>query len=212
MKGTLTVVAVLAAIVLIASAVHSDGDVQAVSADLAVTIDDSNGWFQHPQLVVSDADRDAVYVLAPANPTGDRFAAVRVDTSNGSQRSVAIALGPGSGYKPCLPASVNVVVRGVRIRRPAFHVMSLPDGKGAGVHFVDSATGTITVAENGTQRPLLTRNAFNSSSAAELMSLVSDDPDGRWIAAVARNKSGWSLYLFRRSAVSRRACLALEEL
>jgi hypothetical protein len=208
----LTVLAVLIAIVLIASAVHRNGEVHAVAPDLAVTISNSATWYEAPRLVASNDDRDAVYVLEPAPANGDRFAAVRIDTITGSQRDVAIGLGPATGYKLCQPAPVTAEVRGVHVQRPAFHVMSLPDGKGAGFHLVDSATGKITVEENGTHRSLLTRNAFNSSSAAELLSLVSADPDGRWIAALSRDPRGWNLYLFRHSAASRRACLALEEL
>ena len=153
-------------------------------------------------------------MIAPAQPRGDRFDAIRVDTNAGAQREASVTLGPQSPYKPFLPAYVRADVHGLRFQRPALHLLTFPDGKGPGLHHVDSATGEIVIVleENGAQRPLLTRSAFNSSSAAELLSLVSADPGGRWIAALSRTSGGWVLFLFPRSATSRRAGLQLEEL
>ena len=62
-----------------------------------------------------------------------------------------------------------------------------------------------SVRTYGAQRPILTRSAYNSSSAAELLSLVSADPGGRWIAALSRTSGGWMLFLFPRGATTRRA-------
>src|SRR5205807_1943900 len=126
----------------------------------------------------------------------NRFVAIRVDTNDGAQTTTDIALGPQSQYRPFLPAYVKADVRGVRFQRPALHVATIPGGDGPGVHTVDSATGEIAIVydRNGAQRPLLTRTAFNSSKAAEMLSLVSADPDGRWIAALSRTSAGWKLY------------------
>jgi hypothetical protein len=205
---------VLVAVLMTASILQFDGAVHAVSPRVAEVIQGSGGWYVHPQLVTTERDPQAIYVVAPAQPRGDRFDAVRIDTHAGAQRDASITLGPQSTYKPLLPAYVRADVHGVRFQRPAFHLMTFPDGKGPGVHHVDSATGEIVIVfeDNGALRPILTRSAFNSSSAAELLSLVSADPGGRWIVALSRTSGGWMLFLFPRSATSRRAGLQLEEL
>jgi hypothetical protein len=51
------------------------------------------------------------------------------------------------------------------------------------------------------ERLLLTRNVFNSSGTPELLSLVSSDPNGRWLAALTRAGDGWKLFLFSRNRV-----------
>jgi len=197
-KRMLIALLVLAAIAVIASLVQFDGAVKAVDPKLAAPIRDSAAWFSAPQLVANASEPGAIYIVAPEAPGGDRFAAVRVDVNSGVQSDATVVLGPGSNYRPFLPAFVKADVHGVRFARPAFHLLTFPDGKGPGFHRVDSATGRIEIVydRNGAQRPLLTRTAFNSSSAAEMLSLVSADPDGRWIAALTRTSAGWMLYLF----------------
>lgn len=200
MKRTLILLLLLLAILVAASMLHCDGAVRAVSPRVAEVIRGSAGWYSAPQLVAADSDPYAVYVVAPSLPSGGRFEAVRID-ADGTQRETTIALGPASPYKPFIPANARANVRGVRLERPAFHLMTFPDGKGPGFHAVDSATGEIVIMAG--ERPLLRRNAFNSSSAAELLSLVSQDPSGRWIAALSRTSGGWMLFLFPRHADSR---------
>lgn len=192
----LTLFVILVSVLVIASVLHFDGAVHGVSPRVAEVIHGSGGWCSQPQLVTTDRDPQAIYVIGSAQPRGNRFDAVRIDTYVGAQREASVTLGPHSAYKPFLPAFVQADVHGVRFQRPTF-------GKG----HVDSATGEIVVffEENGRQRPILTRNAYNSSSAAELLSLVSEDPNGRWLAAVSRTSGGWMLFLFPRSAASRRA-------
>ena len=200
MKRMLILIAAVAVIAVIASLLHFDGAVHAVAPQLATVINGSAVWYAHPQLVAADVDPQAVYVITPAQPHGDRFDAIRVDTLAGAQREASVTLGPQSPYRPFLPATVRADVRGVRFQRPALHLMTFPDGKGPGVHAADSATGEMVIVfeDNGAQRPLLTRKVFNSSSAAELLSLVSTDPGGRWIAALSRTSEGWILFLFPR--------------
>jgi len=201
----LTLFVVLISVLLIASILHFDGAVRGVSPRLAEVIHGSGAWYAQPQLVTIDRDPQAIYVIGPAQPRGNRFDAVRIDTYVGAQREASVMLGAHAFYKPFLPAFVHADVHGVRFQRPAF-------GKGPSVHRVDSATGEIVIVfeENGAQRPILTRSAYNSSSAAELLSLVSADPGGRWIAALSRTSGGWMLYLFPRSATTRRASLRLD--
>ena len=189
---------ILVAIAAIASLLHFDGDLKAVDPQVAAPIRDSAAWYTRPQLVANANDSKAIYVIAPEAPRDNRFSAIRVDTSDGGQTTTDVALGPQSHFRPFLPAYVKADVRGLHFQRPALHLLTIPDGKGAGVHSVDSVTGQIAIVydKNGAQRPLLTRTAFNSSSAAEMLSLVSADPDGRWIAALSRTSAGWKLYLF----------------
>lgn len=210
----LVVLLPLVAIVVIASAVQFDGALHAESPRLAALIAGSAGWYSQPQLVSNGSEPEAIYVVAPALPHGDQFDAVRIDTQGGGQRAASVTLGPDSPYKPFLPGHVRADVHGLRFRRPAPHLMTLPDGRGPGVHAVDSATGRIVIVfdDGGTPRRLLTRNAFNSSNAAEMLSLVSADPGGRWIAALSRGSGGWMLFLFPRRAASRRAETHSEEL
>ena len=192
----LVLLAVLVAVVLIASILHFDGAVRGVSPRVAEVIHGSGGWYAQPQLVTTERDPQAIYVIGSAQPRGNRFDAIRIDTYVGAQRETSVTLGPQSSYKPFMPAFVQADVHGVRFQRPAF-------GKG----HVDSATGEIVIffEENGRQRPILTRSAYNSSSAADLLSLVSTDPEGRWIAALLPTSGGWMLYLFPRSAAARTA-------
>jgi hypothetical protein len=209
----LIVLVILVAVVVIAS-LHFDGALRPQSPAIAVLIAGSSGWYVHPQIVASDADADAVYVVAAALPHGDRFDAVRIDVANGTQSTTTVTLGPGSPFRPFVPAPVRADVLGVRFPRPVLHLMSLPDGRGPGVHAVDSATGRIAIVldDDGAQRQLFTRSAFNSSTAAETISLISADQGGRWIAALSRSPGGWTLFLFPRSAASRRAEIHSEEL
>ena len=198
MKRMLLVLLILVALAVIASLLHFDGDVHAVDAQMVASIHDSATWFGRPQLVSNASDSNAIYLIAPEVPRDNKFAAVRIDTASGAQTDTQLVLGPESPFRPFVPAHVKADVRGVRFERPALHLMTFPDGKGPGVHGVDSATGrlAIVVDKGSAHRPLLTRTVFNSSSAAEMLSLVSADPGGRWIAALSRSSGGWKLYLF----------------
>lgn len=200
----LILLAAVVAIIVIVSAVHFDGEVRPVSPQLAVAIRGSEAWYTDPHLAGEAGDPAAVYVVVPALPHGDRFDAVRVDTATGEQRPTTIVLGPANAYREIIP---DVAVHGVRLGRPVFHLFTFPDNSGPGFHTVDSATGgiVISVDDNGRQRPLLERKAFNSSSAAVMASRVSVDPTGRWFAALSRTSGGWMLFLFPRSAASGRA-------
>lgn len=203
MKRMLILLAVVVAIVVIAS-VHFDGEIRPVSPQLAVAIRDSASWYADPHLAADPSDPAAVYVVVPEVPHGDRFDAIRVATATGEQRQTTIAFGPSNAYRDVIP---DVAVRGLRFTRPVFHLFSFPENQGPGFHGVDSATGAIVISvdDNGRQRPLLERKAFNSSSAAVMASRVSTDPAGRWLAALSRTPGGWMLFLFPRSAASGRA-------
>ncbi len=194
------VVAVLVLVVLaVASAVHVDGKLQAIAPSLSVMIHGSEAWYTHPTLASRADDARGVYVVVPMLPAGQNFAAVRIDTASGDQTLTTVTLDPGSPFRAFTPAAVRADVRGLHFARPALHLATFPDGKGPGVHGVDSATGRLAVKTDG--RTLLTRNVFNSSSTPELLSLVSADPNGRWLAALARAGNGWSLFLFTRNRV-----------
>lgn len=189
------------AIVVVGSLVQSNGRDRAINPQLTVAIQNSTSWYVPPNLVANASDSNGVYVVVPDAPAGDRFAVVRIDVSTGVQTTSNVAIGPQSPFRPFAPAAVHAEVHGVHFQRPAVHLMTFPDGKGPGVHLVDSATGRIDVVldEFGAHRPLLSRSAFNSSTALELLSRVSKDPNGRWIAAVSRNSAGWLLHLFSRA-------------
>jgi hypothetical protein len=190
--------------VLIAATIGSfaayDGTLTAVDPDVTTAIHDSSAWYTRPEVVARPSDPDAVYLIAPALPDGKAFAAVRISSTDGAQRPLKIELGPSSGFRPCLPGGrVRAIVHGVRVSRPSLHLMTLPDGKGPGLHSTDSATGRIDIVFDGAGRirRLLTERAFNSTHIAELLSSVSVDPGGHWIAATRRDPGGWTAFVFR---------------
>jgi hypothetical protein len=199
MKRMILIAVLVLVLMAAASSIHVDGQLQAVGPRLAVTIRGSEAWYTNPTLASRTDDPRGVYVVLPAMPAGPNFAAIRVDTATGEQTQTSVTLDPGSPYRAFVPATVRADVRGLHFGRPAFHLLSIPNGGGPGVHRVDSATGRLAVKADG--RTLLTRNVFNSSSTPELLSLVSEDPDGRWLAALARTGNGWSLFLFTSNRV-----------
>lgn len=205
-KMILPIAAVVTLVVL--TVIQIDGEIRAVNPDLSTTIQNSSAWFGKPLVVASDDDPEAVAVVVPAAPVGGGFAAVRIDVKSGTQTPTEVTIGPGSRFRPFIPAStVHAEVHGLRFDRPALHVMTFPDGKGPGIHYVDSSSGQIAVIleENDERRILLTCNVFNSSRIQELLSLVSTDPGGKWIAILSRASVGWKLYMFSRRAMSSRS-------
>lgn len=149
-----------------------------------------------PAVYRSDADANAVYVIPDGPRTDGRFDATRVDVRTGAQSPAVIAIGPASGFTPFLEAETRIEVQGLSLRRPAFYLFRLPDGRGPGVHLVDSDTGLAKLNAGG--RTLVTRWVFNSSKVRELRSLASTDADGTTIAVVAHSPSGWTLHLFHK--------------
>ena len=114
-----------------------------------------------PAVYRSDADPIAVYVV-PDGPRPDgQFDATRVDVRTGTQSPAVIAIGPRSGFSPFLEADARVEVEGLSLRRPAFYLFRLPDGRGPGIHLVDSDTGLAKLIAGG--RTLVTRWVFNSN-------------------------------------------------
>lgn len=192
--------AVLAVVALaVASAIHVEGVLRPIKPALAVAIRGSEAWYAQPILACRAEDARAVYVVAPMLPSGDAFSAVRIDTETGEQTATTVTLGPTSPFRAFMPARARADMRGLRFGRPALHLFTFPDGKGPGVHRVDSATGRMAVMAG--ERTLLTRNVFNSSSTSELLSLISADPNGRWLAALTRADGGWKLFLFTPNRV-----------
>ena len=192
-----TVLAVVA--LAVASAIHVEGELRPVKPALAVAIRGSEAWYVRPILTSRADDAGGVYVVATALPSGEDFSAVRIDTATGEQTAATVTLGPQSPFRAFIEAGARADMRGLRFGRPAPHLFTYPDGKGPGVHRVDSATGRMAVMAG--ERLLLTRNVFNSSSTPELLSLVSADPNGRWLAALTRAGGGWKLFLFTPNRV-----------
>jgi hypothetical protein len=151
-----------------------------------------------PAIYRSDADPHAVYVVFDGLRADQRFDATRVDARTGAQTPAVIAIGPGSGMIPFIEADVRVVVTGLSLRRPAFHLLRFPGGGGPGVHLVDSDTGVVrlTAGDGPTRRTLIQRWVFNSSTTGELRSQATTDANGDWIAVVAKSSAGWTLHLF----------------
>lgn len=199
MKRMIVIAVLVLALIAAVSWIQVDGQLHAVAASLAVAIRGSDGWYAHPTLASRADDIDGVYVVSPEMPAGANFAAVRVDSMTGEQTATSVTLDPGSPFHAFVPAAVRADVRGFHFERPVLHLWSFPDGGGPGIHRVDSATGRLAVMAE--RRTLLTRKVFNSSSTPEVLSLVSADRFGRWHAALARNGSGWTLFLFTRNPV-----------
>ena len=196
------IAAALVLLIVVASIARYDGSLEIVNPDLQVTIQGSAGWWDRPNLYSNRTDADGVYALQPEMPQGNRFAAVRVSASTGRQSLHSVEIGPGSGFKGCLPnEAVRPVVHGVRFNRLAFHPFRFPSGEGPGFHHTDSATGTIEIVlhdANGT-RPLIRQRAFNSDRIVEFLAETCVDQGGRWIAVPLRVEGGdWKLFVFRR--------------
>lgn len=182
----------------VGSTIHIDGELKPVRPTLAVAIRDSEGWYAYPIVGSRADDARSVYIVAPVLPSGENFPAVRIDTVTGEQTAATVRLGPRSPLRTFMPAGAQAGVRGVHFGRPALHLLSFPEGKGPGVHRVDSATGRLVVKSG--ERMLLTRYVFNSSTTPELLSLVSADPNGRWLALLTRREGGgWKVFLFARN-------------
>ena len=197
------------AVIVGALSVQYDGHVRPIDARLDVTIGGSESWYAPPTLASRDADPTGVYVVVPALPKGDVFDAVRIDSHSGAQTRSNVTLGPGSSFHHFKPAGAQVRVRGIRFERPAFHLLRFPDGGGPGIHLLDSASGRMDVMSG--DRVLFTRNVFNSSNAAEVLSRISSDAEGRWEAALIRTDEGWRLILFERRGASQHAANFVEE-
>ncbi|HYT75009.1 MAG TPA: hypothetical protein VEL79_09705 [Vicinamibacterales bacterium] len=200
-KRLLIALLAVAVVGTIASIAGYDGPLTPVDPDIDITIHGSRDWYARPEIVTRTTDPDSIYVIVPAMPDGREFAAVRVSSTTGAQTPVKIELGPTSGTRPhLLDSDVRAVIHGLRFRRPGFYLMRLPDGKGPGFQTTDSATGRIDIVFDraGRTRRLLTRRAYNSDRIAELLSIVSVDPGGRWIAATRHDPTaGWRLFVFR---------------
>jgi hypothetical protein len=198
-KRNVLIATAVALAVTVCYGVRIDGSLHPVGRSRSLLIE--NATQVTPTLTRTDRDPDAVYViLGGSNPDG-LFDATRVDAHTGRQSPAHIPLGPQSGFSPFIEGEVRVEVAGLSLRRPTFHLLSLPDGRGPGVHLVDSDTGLVKliIGTGAAKRTLITRWVFNSSKVAELRSLASTDAMGKFIAVVSRSPAGWMLHLFDRS-------------
>jgi hypothetical protein len=178
-----------------ASFVHYEGSVRPNGARVDVVIRESASWYAPPIVAAREDDPNGIYIVAPALPQGAEFSAVRIDTRSHEQTQTRVTLAPQSPFRPFAPAgALRAQVHGVRFARPALHLLSYPDGGGPGIHRVDSATGRLDVMSGS--RLLLTRSVFNSSNTAEVLSQISSDRGGRWLAALTRVPEGWRLFVF----------------
>lgn len=177
-------------------AVHCEGALRPATHAVVVALPTSS--LVTPAIYRSDSDANAVYVVYGESADGVRFAATRVDVRSGAQSPAQIAIGPQSGYTPFIEGMVQSEVDGLSLRRPVFHLFRLPDGGGPGIHLVDSDTGVarLTVGDGAARHTLMSRWVFNSSRTAELRSLATADPDGKYAAVVTRTPDGWTLHLF----------------
>jgi len=187
-------VAVVAAAVTAWYAVRIDGALRPAAPAVSVALPRTT--LVTPAVYRADDDANAVYVI-PDGPRPDgRFDATRVDVRTGAQSPAVIAIGPTSGFSPFIEAEARIEVDGLSLRRPAFHLFRLPDGRGPGIHLVDSDTGLAKLNLGG--RTLVTRWVFNSSKVRELRSLASTDANGNTIAVIAQSPTGWTLHLFQK--------------
>lgn len=177
-------------------AVHLEGALRPVERAVTVALPDAS--LVTPALYRNDADAEAVFVVFGDPRPDARFDATRVDARTGAQSPAAIALGPQSGFTPFLEGEVQSEVAGLSLRRPVFHLFRLPDGRGPGVHLVDSDTGEarLAIGDGAAKRTLIARWVFNSSRTAELRSLATADPARKYVAVVSQTRAGWTLYLF----------------
>lgn len=187
-------VAVAAAAVTAWYAVRIDGAVRPAAPAVSVPLPGTS--LVTPAVYRGQDDASAVYVVPDGPRTDGRFDATRVDVRTGAQSPAVIAIGPRSGFSPFLEADARVEVEGLSLRRPTFYLFRLPDGRGPGIHLVDSDTGLAKLNVGG--RTLVTRRVFNSSKVRELRSLASTDANGTTIAVVAQSPSGWTLHLFQK--------------
>jgi len=202
MKRFLIVLIAVGLLATLASIARHDGPLTPVDPDISITIPGSRNWIGRPEVVARTADPDGVYVVVPAMPVGEEFAAIRVSSMTGTQTSVNIQLGPSSGTRSCLPSDdVRAMVHGVRFARPGIYLWRFPGGGGPGFEYTDSATGRIEIVfdRRGRTRPLLTRRAYNSDRIVEMLAMVSVDPGARWIAVPLRSRLEWTLSIFRLS-------------
>jgi hypothetical protein len=184
----------------IASIAGYEGPLMPVNPDISITIPGSGHWVGPPAVVARTADPDGVYVVVPAMPVGEEFAAIRVSSTTGRQTSVNIQLGPSSGTRGCLPSDqVRAMVHGVRFARPGIYLWRFPGGGGPGFEYTDSATGRIDIVFDrpGRTRTLLTRRAYNSDRIVEMLAMISLDPGAHWIAVPLRGHPDWTLSIFR---------------
>jgi len=197
-KRNVLIATAAALAVTVCYGVRIDGALHPVGRSLSILIE--NATQVTPVLVRSDRDSDAVYVILGGTTPDGLFNATRVDASTGRQSPAHIPLGPRSGFSPFIEGSVRVEVTGLSLRRPTFHLLSFPDGRGPGVHLVDSDTGLVrlVIGTAAAKRTLITRWVFNSSKVAELRSFASTDAMGKYIAVVSRSPAGWMLHLFDR--------------
>lgn len=186
-------VAVAAAAVTAWYAVRIDGAVRAAAPAVSVPLP---GTSLVTPAVYRGQDDASAYVVPDGPRTDGRFDATRVDVRTGALSPAVIAIGPQSGFSPFLEADARVEVEGLSLRRPTFYLFRLPDGRGPGIHLVDSDTGLAKL--NVGRRTLVTRWVFNSSKVRELRSLASTDANGTTIAVVAQSPSGWTLHLFQK--------------
>lgn len=189
-------IAIIAAIAIVTAwyTVRIDGALRPAASAVSVVLPQTT--LVTPAVYRGDADANAVYVV-PGGPRADgRFDATRVDVHTGAQSPAIIAIGPASGFTPFIEAETRIEVEGLSLRRPAFHLFRFPDGRGPGIHLVDSDTGLAKLNAGG--RTLVTRWVFNSSKVRELRSLASTDAGGNTIAVVAQSPSGWTLHLFQK--------------
>jgi hypothetical protein len=200
-KRKLIVLAVVATIVIVASTMEYNGPVAAVAPDMSALIQGGPEWYARPLILSRVGDPDGIYVVAPGMPQDNQFELVRVSLASGAQRRLRTDIAPPTGFRDCLPVdAVRAAVTGVRVRRPAFHLLKFPSGEGPGFHRTDSATGRIDIVFDygtGRVRRLLTERAYNSDNILELVSSVNVDRERHWIATTIRQGNGWMLFGFR---------------
>ncbi|HET8798583.1 MAG TPA: hypothetical protein VFO89_12905 [Thermoanaerobaculia bacterium] len=167
-------------------------------AQRAVTVQLPGLTLTTPALYASVDEPDAVYVVSAGPRADGRFDATRVDVRSGAQSAGAIGIGPGSGFTPFIEGAIRTEVKGLSLRRPVFHLMTLPDGRGPGIHLTGSDTGLVRLIHgNGAaRRTLAERWVWNSGSTETLRAQATTDATGRHAAVVTRSAAGWTLHLF----------------
>jgi hypothetical protein len=176
-----------------------EGEPRPVRPALVFLLDQWQEWYVPPSLFENLDQPDVLYVV-PAAQTGPDalFDALRLEVKSGALTPARIRLGPGTRYLPFDSSEVVGVpafgLRGLSLRRPAFHLFSFPGGGGPGLHFVDSATGVVRIGAG--PRTLLTLTVINSSRLPELRARLWTDRARRWAAFLWRGSEGWTLYLF----------------
>lgn len=200
LKPVLIAATSLFVLALCASFAQFDGADRFHNPQVAAVLPGSHKWLSRPALVEDESDPGAVYAVAPELSATGLHPAFRIDCGSGTVKAVNIPLGPKSPFRNFTIVEMRAKVRGLRIKRPAFHLMSLPDGKGPGMHLVDSASGTVDIMPAGSSRVLLSRVVFNSSEVDLLTESFFQDPGQKWTVALTRYPSGWKLSLFPNSA------------